>query len=78
MTTDRHGWLSEAADVAGMGFPVKCKWCRTVHDGAKVTVVGRYSDCSTWRCPGCNILIDDRPLSWGGSAIQLDRDGYER
>lgn len=65
-------------DVSDMSFPVECKWCGHVHDGALVSVVQRYSDCSTWRCPGCNTLLDDRPLSWGGSAIPLTREGVAR
>jgi hypothetical protein len=65
-------------DVTGMFWPVKCTRCDHVHDGGKVTVVQRYADCSTWRCPNCQSLIDDRPASWGGSAIPLDRDGREK
>jgi rubredoxin len=57
----------------GMSYPMRCRHCSHVHDGAKVTVVGRYTDCSTWRCPGCNVLIDDRPRAWGGSAIPVGR-----
>lgn len=65
-------------DVSGMRFPVKCARCRHIHDGASVTVVQRYSDCSRWRCPNCTTIIDDRPIGWGGSAIPLDRYGMEK
>lgn len=54
-------------DTSGMSWPVRCLRCNHVHDGGKVTVVQRYSDCSTWRCPNCRSLIDDRPGGWGGS-----------
>jgi hypothetical protein len=50
-----------------MRYPVRCRHCSHVHDAAKVTVVQRYADCSVWRCPGCGVLIDDRPHAWGGS-----------
>lgn len=50
---------------------VQCKWCRHVHDAATVTVVQRFKDCSVWACPGCGVLIDDRPERWGGSAIPM-------
>lgn len=58
-------------DPARMRHPMKCKWCGTVHDTAFVTVVQRYLDCSTWHCPGCGVLIDDRPIGWGGSAERV-------
>ena len=70
---DIYGGINPLPDIAGMTYPVRCKWCQCVHDGAKVTVVQRYTDCSTWRCPGCGVLIDDRPLSWGGSAERVER-----
>lgn len=50
-----------------MAYPIRCRHCAHVHDAAKVAVVQRYADCSVWRCPGCNVLIDDRPHAWGGS-----------
>lgn len=55
----------------GFIYPVRCKWCHHVHDAARVEPGPRYLDCSTWRCPSCSVLIDDRPLSWGGSAIPM-------
>lgn len=57
--------------VGGMLAPVRCKWCHQVHDSAKVDVLRRYSDCSVWKCPNCGTRIDDRPESWGGSAIPI-------
>lgn len=48
-------------------YPVRCRHCGHVHDAAKVQVVQRYSDCSVWHCPGCHVLIDDRPERLGGS-----------
>lgn len=70
---------ASAQDVHGepatepMRFPYRCKWCGHVHDGSRVTVVQRYLDCSVWRCPNCDVLIDDRPERWGGSAIPVER-----
>lgn len=55
-----------------MRFPRRCKWCQMVHDAATVTVVDRYLDCSTYRCPGCQVLLDDRPESWGGSSLPVE------
>lgn len=55
-----------------MTYPVRCRWCRTVHDAAKVTVIDRYADCSTWKCPGCGVVLDDRPRAWGGSAERVE------
>lgn len=54
-----------------MRYPMQCKWCGHVHDGAAVQVVARYTDCSAWRCPNCAVLIDDRPEAWGGSAFPV-------
>jgi hypothetical protein len=54
-----------------MRYPVRCKWCGHVHDAALVKVETRYKDCSAWRCPGCDVLLDDRPERWGGSAIPV-------
>lgn len=75
---DDWGMTVPVADVTGMSWPVKCTRCHHVHDGGLVTVVQRYTDCSTWLCPRCGSLIDDRPVSWGGSAIQLDHLGREK
>jgi hypothetical protein len=58
-------------DTSGMSYPMRCLRCMHIHDTAKVTVVQRYSDCSTWRCPNCKALIDDRPRGWGGSAERI-------
>lgn len=75
MRDSAQGANEERAMVrTDMRHPVRCKWCGTVHDGAKVTVEARYADCSCWRCPGCDVLIDDRPGAWGGSSIQLGEE----
>lgn len=68
---NQWGMQMQTPDVTDMTHPMICKWCRHVHDAAKVKVIDRYSDCSTWRCPGCKTLIDDRPESWGGSALRV-------
>lgn len=73
MLIDQYGVPVWTPEIEEMTFPVQCKWCHNIHDGAKVTVIDRHADCSTWRCPGCKTLLDDRPIGWGGSAIQLRR-----
>jgi len=65
-------------DVTGMTFPYQCTRCNHIHDTGRLTDWHRYLDCTAWRCPNCQSLIDDRPVSWGGSAIPLDRDGREK
>jgi hypothetical protein len=50
-----------------MVSPVRCLHCRTIYDMGAVQTTGHYADCSTWRCPGCRLLVDDRCLGgWGG------------
>ena len=53
-------WPEDAADTAGMRAPVRCSHCCGVYDLAAVTVTGRYTDCSMWRSPCCDLLVDDR------------------
>lgn len=48
-----------------MSSPVQCTRCSHVYDLGKVTVTARFQDCSVWRCPGCRITVDDRPVGWG-------------
>ncbi len=60
-------------DTEGMTLPYRCLRCRCVHDAGTVTVVARHADCSVWRCPRCDSLIDDRPRGWGGSAEPVER-----
>ena len=67
------------ADVSGMRFPVRCTKCSRVYDLAKVTVIGRYTDCSVWKCPGCRCTVDDRPPGWGDHHyVALDAEGREK
>ena len=54
------GRLITTADVTGMTSPVHCTHCGGVYDLAAVTVTGRYTDCSVWRSPCCNLTVDDR------------------
>ena len=65
--------LARTTPCDDMMMPVECRWCRHVHDAAKVTVVQRYADCSVWRCPGCNVLVDDRDPRWGGGVYPLGK-----
>lgn len=39
---------------------VRCNHCRGVYDLGSVEVIARYTDCSVWRCPHCDALVDDR------------------
>lgn len=48
------------ADTSGMRSPVRCTHCRGVYDLAAVKVTARYTDCSMWRSPCCDQLVDDR------------------
>lgn len=50
-----------------MLWPALCRHCNHLHDSGRVQVVQRYLDCTVWRCPRCDVLIDDRPRAWGGS-----------
>lgn len=74
----RNPFAVDPAVIAGMFHPVRCTRCHHVHDGGKVEVIARYADCSVWKCPGCGSSIDDRPIGWGGSAEQINRDGTVR
>lgn len=49
------------ADINEMMSPVRCLRCHSgVYDLAAVTVTARYTDCSMWRTPCCDALVDDR------------------
>ncbi len=61
------------AEIRAMSSPMRCMRCGHVHDSGKVKVVDRYLDCSTWPCPSCGSLIDDRPVRWGGSAEKVEK-----
>lgn len=74
-TGGRPPKAAAATSPAQMMWPMKCRWCRCIHDAGKVEVVQRYLDCSVWRCPGCGVLIDDRTEAWGGSAFRVDAEG---
>lgn len=45
----------------GMHTPVRHRACGEVFDLTRAHVTGRYTDCSTFDCPGCHAKIDDRP-----------------
>ena len=59
--------------IGGMLSPVRCRYCAKVYDLAKVVVVARYTDCSVWRCPGCDRQVDDRGESGRKSFSDYDR-----
>jgi hypothetical protein len=52
---------------------VRCLHCGGTYDLGKVTVVARYTDCSVWRTPCCDLTVDDR----GETGWKSKRD-YER
>lgn len=54
--------LTEADLLAmdDMFIAVRCTHCQGIYDLGKVEVTGRYVDCSMWRSPCCNKLVDDR------------------
>jgi len=47
-------------DTSGMRSPVRCTHCGGIYDLAAVTVTARYTDCSMWRSPCCDLTVDDR------------------
>ena len=50
-----------------MASPVRCLHCRVIYDMGAVQAIDRHLDCTTWHCPGCKLLVDDRCLAgWGG------------
>lgn len=59
---DDHGRVHTVPlEIKDMFYPVRHISCGNVHDAGKVEIEARYLDCSVWRCPGCKVLIDDRP-----------------
>lgn len=53
-----------AEAVAEMVSPVRCLICQAIYDVGKVTVTARYTDCSVWMSPCCNVQVDDRQRPW--------------
>jgi hypothetical protein len=56
----RNGLFSTASDISGMTSPVRCTRCGGVYDLGNVTVTARYTDCSMWRSPCCDLLVHHR------------------
>lgn len=46
--------------VKDMLVPVQCKHCSQIYDLCDGKVVHRYTDCTLFRSPCCNALVDDR------------------
>lgn len=65
-----------------MRSPVRCLHCKVIYDMGAVQIVTRYLDCSTWHCPGCRLLVDDRCLAGWGGRRDIERverpEGYLR
>jgi hypothetical protein len=49
------------AKIAGMRRPAQCR-CGDVYDLDRVTVTGRFAECSEWRTPCCGREADDRNI----------------
>ena len=64
--------------IQEMRKPVRCAHCNRIYDLGEIKEFGRNLDCMTWRCPGCKILVDDRPLNLLGTATrhiyELDKE----
>jgi hypothetical protein len=67
-----YGGRVKAELTAAMFMPVQCAYCQGVYDLGKVTVTARYTDCSMWRSPCCDITVDDR----GETGWKSRRDYY--
>jgi hypothetical protein len=77
---DIYGEALNLPDVCGMSFPVRCTHCRGVYDMGRVEVTARYTDCSMWKAPCCNRLVDDRgDTGWKSTKdyVRLDSNGRE-
>jgi hypothetical protein len=77
---DEYGdiFYGHDVDVTVMMIPVRCLRCNNgIYDLTKVEVTERYTDCSVWMTPCCNVSVDDR--TWPGRAayVRLDHDGYD-
>jgi hypothetical protein len=70
---DDRGVLRPYVDTDAMFWPVQCIPCGHIHDAGKVEIEGRYLDCTTWRCPRCKTLLDDRPRGWGGNTRKIEK-----
>jgi hypothetical protein len=67
------GRLIETPDTSRMASPVRCTHCGGVYDLGSVTVTAYYADCSMWKSPCCDRLVDDR-----GETGWKPRRDYER
>lgn len=67
------GGCQECTDA--MHLPVRCR-CGAVYDLGSVTVTARYTDCSMWRTPCCDIVTDDRLPGWGGPRTYEEIDKH--
>lgn len=50
----------EKYDVTGLISPIVCAHCLEVYDLTAVKTVHRFADCTVFRCPHCDQLVDDR------------------
>lgn len=63
-TVDQFGRLVPAASP-DMLVPVRCRKCDQVYDLCDGEPVQRFADCTVYRTPCCNQVVDDR--EWGGN-----------
>lgn len=47
-------------NINDMISPVTCSHCRKIYDLCDVKVVARYSDCTQFKTPCCDVMSDDR------------------
>jgi hypothetical protein len=54
------GYTINIPSTKGMIKPVQCNHCGEVYDLINTKVIHRYSDCTTFKTPCCDVLSDDR------------------
>ena len=52
--------MRDLTNISDMFNPVRCTCCGNVYDLGKVEVTARYTDCSVWKAPCCQRVVDDR------------------
>lgn len=66
---ESHLFRRQEEIIDGMTRPVRCAFCSRIYDLGAVEVTARYTDCTMWRTPCCNRLVDDRGES-GWKSLQ--------
>lgn len=71
-------YSEENERLAESGFLGMCSKTGELFNIGKVEVIGRYSDCSLFKCPSCRKQHDDR-VAWNQGNRTIDknvRNGY--